>query len=71
MKQVKIITPIVTIFDDNQKLDIQGNTHMIEHLITNGVDGILALGSTGEFAYLSMEEKKQPLIYIVNLLIRE
>ncbi|WP_298704560.1 dihydrodipicolinate synthase family protein [uncultured Veillonella sp.] len=58
MKQVKIITPIVTVFDDNQKLDVQGNTHMIEHLIANGVDGILALGSTGEFAYLTLEEKK-------------
>lgn len=61
MKQVKIITPIVTIFDNNQKLDMQGNTHMIEHLISNGVDGILALGSTGEFAYLSVAEKKEAI----------
>lgn len=61
MKQVKIITPIVTIFDNNQKLDMQGNIHMIEHLISNRVDGILALGSTGEFAYLSMKEKKEAI----------
>lgn len=61
MKQAKIITPIVTVFDDKLELDKSGNTHIINHLIDGGVDGILALGSTGEFPYLTIDEKKQAI----------
>lgn len=55
----KIITPVVTVFDKQEKPDCEGNRKVIDFLIDNGVDGILVLGSTGEFPGLSMEEKKE------------
>lgn len=58
MKAV-IYTPTVTIFNENGTLDIQGNKAVIEYLIAGGVDGLVPLGSTGEFPALSLEEKMQ------------
>lgn len=59
MKEYKIITPSITIFDENENIDYDGNKVVIDHLINNGVDGILTLGSSGEFTGLSLEEKKE------------
>lgn len=53
----KIITPVVTILDKNEKPDQNGNKKVIDFLINGGVDGILVLGSAGEFANLSLEER--------------
>lgn len=53
----KIITPVVTIFDNNGKVDYKGNEKVIDFLIEGGVDGILVLGSTGEFTNLTVKEK--------------
>lgn len=54
----KIITPVVTIFDEDEKPDYEANKKVIDFLIEGGVDGILVLGSTGEFTGLTKEEKK-------------
>ena len=35
--EAKIITPTVTIFDNNGNIDIEGNKLLIKHLIDNGV----------------------------------
>lgn len=56
--KAKILTPVVTIFKDG-KIDYEGNKNVINYLIDNGVDGIVPLGSTGEFTCLSFEEKKE------------
>ena len=53
----KIIVPVVTIFDHSGKPDPEANKKVIDFLIQNGVDGILVLGSTGEFTELSLREK--------------
>lgn len=58
MKRAKIIVPVVTVLDKNEKLDFEGNKKVVEHLIGGGVDGILAMGSTGEFVSFTKEEKK-------------
>ncbi|MCI5643783.1 MAG: dihydrodipicolinate synthase family protein [Peptoniphilus sp.] len=57
--KAKIITPTVTIFDNDGNVDIEGNRLLIQHLIDNGVDGAVPLGSSGEFTALSMYEKKK------------
>jgi len=58
----KIITPAVTIIDDLGKIDIQGNIKLMNALIQGGVDGILPLGSTGEYPFfVDNEEKKKYL----------
>jgi 4-hydroxy-tetrahydrodipicolinate synthase len=52
-----VFTPVVTIFDERGEIDYEGNKRVIERLIKAGVDGILFLGSIGEFFTISIEEK--------------
>ena len=53
----KIITPVITVFDSNEKPDYEGNKKVIDFLVNGGIDGILVLGSAGEFPNLSVEER--------------
>ncbi len=53
----KIITPVVTAFDKNEKPDYEANKKIIDFLVQGKVDGILVLGSAGEFTALTKEEK--------------
>lgn len=58
MDKLKILTPVLTIFNDDSTIDYDGNKKLINFLMENQVDGIVALGSTGEFTSLKFEEKK-------------
>ncbi|WP_242491893.1 dihydrodipicolinate synthase family protein [Miniphocaeibacter massiliensis] len=58
MEKTKIITPSITVFKEDESIDYEGNKIVIDHLVNNGMDGILVLGSSGEFTGLSLEEKK-------------
>ena len=62
----KIIVPVVTVFGHDGKPDYEDNKKMIDYLIANHVDGILVLGSTGEFTELSVAEKKDFLSFYAN-----
>ena len=55
---VNFYTPVVTAFDENGELDLQGNKNIYDHLIGGGIAGLLILGSSGEFYALNMEQKK-------------
>jgi 4-hydroxy-tetrahydrodipicolinate synthase len=55
----EIITPVVTAFNKNEEIDYKANERIIDFLIEGGVNGILVLGSAGEFTGLSYEEKKE------------
>ncbi len=59
MKKAKYLTPVVTAFNKEREIDIEGNKEIWEHLINGGVDGIVLLGSTGEFFNMSMLQKKE------------
>ena len=48
MHKAQIITPVITAFDSQGNLDIQGNINVYQFLIEGGVDGILVMGSTGD-----------------------
>jgi 4-hydroxy-tetrahydrodipicolinate synthase len=61
-----VITPVVTILDENKCVDLQGTTKMIEFLIEGGVDGLLFLGSIGEFFAVTMAEKKALIDHVVK-----
>jgi Dihydrodipicolinate synthase/N-acetylneuraminate lyase len=54
-------TPVVTAFKENGEIDYKANENIIEHLINNGkgVDGILFLGSTGDFFAIPYEDRKK------------
>ena len=62
----KYITPAITPFTEEGKIDERGVAALYEHLITGGVDGILALGSIGEFFAVPMEEKKRLIALAVK-----
>lgn len=55
----EIIVPVVTVFDENEKPNFEENKKVIDFLVDGGVDGILVLGSTGEFTVLDYEDKLQ------------
>ena len=55
----EIIVPVVTVFDENEKPDFEENKKVIDFLVDGGVDGILVLGSTGEFTVLDYKDKLQ------------
>ena len=58
-KDIKgIIAAIATPFKSNEELDIEGLRTLTRYLIDGGVDGIMAVGGTGEFPHLDREEKK-------------
>ncbi|WP_349764299.1 dihydrodipicolinate synthase family protein [Fusobacterium sp. SYSU M8D902] len=59
MEKAMYLTPVVTAFDRDNNLDIQGNKNIWEHLIKGGIDGIVLMGSTGEFYSMTMEMKKE------------
>lgn len=59
MKKAKFLAPVITAFNKDREIDIEGNKQIWEHLISGGVNGIVLFGSTGEFYNISMTQKKK------------
>ena len=57
--KAKILTPVVTAFDKNGNIDHKANKNIYDNLIVGGVDGIVVMGSTGEFFTMTLEQKKE------------
>lgn len=53
----KILTAMVTPFNDNGEINFQAVEQLVNHLIENGSDGIVVAGTTGESPTLTYEEK--------------
>jgi 4-hydroxy-tetrahydrodipicolinate synthase len=53
-----VITPTVTPFDDTGAVNADAIQPLVEYLIGHGIKGIYPLGTTGEGALLSIEERK-------------
>lgn len=56
-----IVPPLVTPRTVDGAVDLESLKKVIEHLISGGVSGIFALGSSGEVLYLTNEEREQIL----------
>ena len=54
----RYITPVVTIFDEQGRIDPEQNTQVYD-FIKNHVSGFVVMGSTGEFFTLNMENARQ------------
>ncbi|HAN7929029.1 TPA: dihydrodipicolinate synthase family protein, partial [Escherichia coli] len=54
----RYITPVVTIFDEQGRIDPEQNTQIYD-FIKNHVSGFVVMGSTGEFFSLNMENARQ------------
>ena len=53
----KVITAMVTPFDDDRRINFAEVERLVEHLIQTGSDGIVVAGTTGESPTLSHDEK--------------
>lgn len=53
-----IYPPVPTIVDDNGIFDPAGMAMMLDHVLDNGADGVLILGSGGEFAHMPTSQRK-------------
>ncbi len=60
---VALITP----FRSNGAVDYAALANVVEHQVVGGIDYIVVMGTTGESATLSHEEKKQVLAQVVEL----
>ena len=55
---------IVTPFDENGIIDYNGISKLIDHIKKGGVDFVVLLGTTGESAVCSANEKQDLLVYV-------
>ncbi len=62
-----ILTAMVTPFDQNGEIDWQATENLINYLISNGTDGLVVSGTTGESPTLSDEEKVQLFKFAVKV----
>jgi 4-hydroxy-tetrahydrodipicolinate synthase len=60
---VALITP----FEGNGSVDYKGLERLVEHQIKNGINYLVVLGTTGEPATLSFEEKELVKQHIINV----
>lgn len=54
----KWLTPVITVFDKDGNIDYKGNERVWDYILAGGIDGLVILGSTGEFFALTLQEKK-------------
>lgn len=66
MKKAKFYTPVITAFDEQGNLDIQGNKNVFDHLIAGGIDGIVVMGSTGEFFAMTDAQKRELIDLVIS-----
>ncbi|MBO8155180.1 MAG: 4-hydroxy-tetrahydrodipicolinate synthase [Bacillaceae bacterium] len=63
----KVLTAMVTPFNDQNELDLDRTEKLVDHLISNGSDGLVVAGTTGESPTLSKEEKKTLFKKVVDV----
>ena len=64
-----LIPAMVTPFDESGEVDLRATEAVVDYFVGAGVDGISALGSTGEFSHLTLDERKsfaEALVEIVS-----
>lgn len=57
--KAQFLTPTVTLFKQDGTLDIEANKKLYDFLLGKGLDGLVIMGSTGEFFSMTMEMQKQ------------
>ena len=63
---VGIYPPVVTPFTAEGDIDFASLDRVVDHLIDGGMHGLFVLGSTGEVAYLTDEQRKAVVVAIVK-----
>ncbi|WP_087972855.1 4-hydroxy-tetrahydrodipicolinate synthase [Oceanobacillus rekensis] len=62
----RVLTAMVTPFDNDGKLDIEQTSVLVEYLLDNGTDGLVIAGTTGESPTLTMDEKIKLYKHVVQ-----
>jgi 4-hydroxy-tetrahydrodipicolinate synthase len=57
---------LVTPFSSDKSIDFDGLGRIVNHVIQGGVEYIVVLGTTGEVATLSKEERKQVVLRVIE-----
>jgi len=57
---------MITAFNTAGEIDYEANGRIIDRLIENGINGILFMGTIGEFFTLTMQEKKEYIRFAVK-----
>lgn len=66
MKKAKFLTPVITAFDADGNLDVQANKNVYDYLINSGIDGLVIMGSTGEFYAMPIGQRKELIDLVVT-----
>lgn len=53
------LTPAITLFREDGTLDLESQERLFNHLIAQGIDGILVEGSSSEFFAMPMEQRRE------------
>ena len=61
-----VVVPIITVIDQDEKIDEAGMRKQVEYVIKGGLQGILAFGSNGEFYQLEEDEMERGLKIMVD-----
>ncbi|MEQ6377084.1 4-hydroxy-tetrahydrodipicolinate synthase [Bacillaceae bacterium S4-13-58] len=61
-----VLTAMVTPFDSNGEVDWKATRGLIHYLLSNGTDGLVIAGTTGESPTLSHDEKLQLFQFVVS-----
>ncbi|HEY9793705.1 MAG TPA: 4-hydroxy-tetrahydrodipicolinate synthase [Candidatus Obscuribacterales bacterium] len=62
----RVMTAMVTPFDDELKIDFKALEKIVEHLLSNGTETIVVCGTTGESPTLDESEKKELLKAVIQ-----
>src|SRR5699024_6044057 len=63
----RVITAMVTPFDERGEVDFKATEQLLEHLINNGTDAVVVTGTTGESPTLTEAEKVSLYKYVVKI----
>ena len=63
----QVLTAMVTPFDQDEEIDFNATRILVNHLISNGTDGIIVAGTTGESPTLTTEEKVALFKFVVDV----
>lgn len=61
--QAKYISPVVSALDNEGNYDFKANEKIFEFIIGKGINGIVLLGSSGEFFAFDMDTKKKIILH--------
>ncbi|EPH03754.1 hypothetical protein HMPREF1531_01179 [Propionibacterium sp. oral taxon 192 str. F0372] len=60
-----IVPPVITPMNPDGSVDFASLDRLVEHLITGGVDGLFPMGSSGQVAYLSDEDREKVVAAVI------